>query len=168
MLDAELFIDGPAQARCPAELTVRARFNARDEHAIPYGLACNTGQSWSGSVKAAKTGSNTFIGVTSEKLKVAKSGKIACSLTSKLSGASRVVALRGKDFQCVAVAQPPSTKALSGSRTTPPSSAAPETACEGGVVRANNCYCPRGKSLKNGACVANSAPARVGRPPRAQ
>lgn len=161
VLDADLFIDGPAQARCPAELTVRARFNARDNHSIPYALACNTGQNWSGNIDVAHTGPNTFIGVTTEKLRVTKSGKIACSLTSKLSGASKVVALRGKDFQCVAVAVPPRVNGLSGSKATPPSSAAPKDACQGGVVRAGKCYCARGKTLRNGACVAVTIPSRV-------
>jgi hypothetical protein len=154
-LDAELYIDGPAQARCPAELTVRARFNARDEHAIPYGLTCNTGQNWTGSMKVAKTGPNTYIGVAVEKLNVTKSGKIACSLTSKLTGTSKVVALRGKDFQCVAVTSPPSTKDLSGSKPKIPVVVTPSpVVCTGGVVRAGKCYCAKGKTLKNGACVA--------------
>jgi hypothetical protein len=33
--------------------------------------------------------------------------------------------------------------------------------CEGGVVRAGKCYCATGKTLKNGACVASSAPSRA-------
>jgi hypothetical protein len=162
VLDADLFIDGPERARCPAELKVRARFNARDDHSIPYGLTCNTGQAWSGNVNVAKTGPNTFIGVTSESLKVTKSGKIACSLTSKLSGASKVVALRGKDFQCVAVTAPPSAPDLSGSKPKIPVIVTPPpVACRGGVVRAGTCYCAKGKTLRNGACVAGSTPPRV-------
>jgi hypothetical protein len=144
VLDAALFIDGPERARCPAELTVRARFNARDDHSIPYRLTCSTGQTWSGNIPMAKTGANTFIGVATEKLNVTKSGKIACSLSSKLTGASRVVAVRGKDFQCVAVTAPPSIKDLNvGGRPKPHPSSARRIVCTGGAVRRGECLCPR-------------------------
>jgi hypothetical protein len=134
-LDAAIYIDGPAQGTCPAEQTVRVRFNARDNKSIPYGLKCSTGQSWDGTIKVAKTGPQTFIGVTTHKLKVTKTGKIACSLTSKLTGATKVIALRGKDFQCQSVSSGP-------------------VACRGGVVFGGVCRCPAGKALRNGVCSA--------------
>lgn len=167
VLDAALFIDGPERALCPAELTVRARFNTRDDHSIPYGLTCSTGQTWSGNIPVAKTGPNTFIGVTTETLRVTKSGKIACSLTSKLTGASRVVALRGKDFQCVVVTAPPSIRDLkTGGQPKAPASSAPRIVCTGGTVRRGECLCPgRLRKVQAGPnvwrCVSSAA--RTGR-----
>jgi hypothetical protein len=54
-----------------------------------------------------------------------------------------VVAMRGKDFQCVAVTAPPSIKDLNaGGRPKPPPSSAPRLVCTGGAVRRGECLCP--------------------------
>jgi hypothetical protein len=64
-------------------------------------------------------------------------------------------------FRCnrVAILPPPTVKP----KTQTPTRVSPAVsiACAGGVVRSNRCYCPSGKSLRNGVCVAaTSVPLR--------
>jgi CubicO group peptidase (beta-lactamase class C family) len=60
-------------------------------------------------------------------------------------------------YRCVRTASLPGRS----SDTKPAVNVPAQIACSGGVVRAGKCYCANGKTLKNGVCVASSAPSRV-------
>jgi hypothetical protein len=82
---------------------------------------------------------------------------------SSASAAQRIAALAApkaddedpERYRCVRVVS------LPGKLDTKSGSGVAPVACTGGVVRAGKCYCATGKTLKNGVCVASSAPSRV-------
>ncbi len=143
VLDAAIYIDGPAKGKCPTDLPVRVRVNARDRHAVGFNLKCTTGENWNGKLKVKKTGPNTFIGVMTKKIKVKKSGKIACALRSTLTGKSKVIALRGKDYQCASRVIPtPPGKITTGDQPIK------KVRCIGGKPKGKSCRCPKGAKLR--------------------
>lgn len=122
ILDAGLYVDGPDQGPCPTELGLRMRFNARDIKPVGYGLKCSNGQHWTGKLRVKETSPGTFIGVTTKPLEIAESGQVACALRSFATGIPKVVALRGKTFQCADVARPGAGSDLTGDQRDPAAS----------------------------------------------
>ncbi len=164
VLNAAVYIDGPKFGACPAKIPVRVRVNARNSHAVPFNLKCSTGNNWNGMLKIFKTGPNTYIGTMKKTVTPKASGKIVCALRSHLTGTSRVIALRGKDYQCIAgsvTAQPPGV-----GPTWPGRKTAIQPRCDRGQVRANRCQCPRNWTRKRVAkrhfiCTRPDRSARV-------
>ncbi|GBF26792.1 hypothetical protein MnTg02_01833 [bacterium MnTg02] len=164
VLDAAVYIDGPAKASCPAELPVRVRVNARNQHAVGFNLKCSTGDNWNGMLKVAKTGPGTYLGVMTKKIKVKETGKIVCALRSTLTGVSKIVALRGKDFQCVARAIPPSAGGLTTGRPRSKPRKLLALACKNGTARNGKCVCKSGWKVRKLAprrFVCNKPQARI-------
>ena len=148
VLGAAIYIKGQSKGTCPARLPVQIRVNARDVGAVDYDLKCSNGDSWSGKIKVAETAPGTFIGITTKLLDVKSSGKISCSLKSNHSGRPKIVALRGKDFQCVSRTVPTPNNDLkidtnsSSRRKTEP------IKCINGKAKRGKCICSANRKLK--------------------
>lgn len=82
--------------------------------------------------------------------------KPALALVQKLAGKADAKDDEPDRYRCVRTASVPDKPDAKPTVTVPA-----QIACLDGVVRAGKCYCARGKTLKNGACIASSAPSRV-------
>ncbi|MCG8435921.1 MAG: hypothetical protein MJA83_18025, partial [Gammaproteobacteria bacterium] len=139
VFDAAVYLDAPANGRCPVNARARVRFNAPKAVDIPYRLDCTGERSWSRTVRARRTGPGTFIAVETLPFKVRRSEKVSCALKSLLTGASKIVGLRARQINC-RTSDPP--------LTVDPRPTTSSLSCIGGRIQGNSCACPRGHRRK--------------------
>lgn len=155
-----------AADRCEGEAAFSIRTNGPGK--VPYRLECTGGRAWTGKVQAHETGPDTFIGVDTVRFDVSNNELVRCALRTRKPLPFKVLAGDKRTYEChkptdvsgsddlapetrpdshdprapVVVIDPPRPSDDSGGpgKTIDPG---PQISCAGGVVKKDECLCPR-------------------------
>lgn len=90
--------NGPA---CPRHAEVAFSIRTNMAAPIAYSVDCTGGRSWTGTAPAHKTAPDTFIAVGVLPFAIKHNEQVSCALKSTLQSPPKIIALRGRHYECI-------------------------------------------------------------------
>lgn len=154
LLSGTLDLRDPSGSACPrrAEAALSLRTSVAGQ--VPFSLDCTGNRSWSQSAIAHETAPGTYLAVAVLPFEVTHKEPINCALRSRLTAPPKIVAVRGRSYDCAKTGPDRVVTAVPTPTVGPPRVVdPPRPGCVGGrlLVKGTNpvrygCDCPAGQT----------------------
>jgi hypothetical protein len=155
VLSGTLDLRDPHGSACPRQAEAALSIRTSAPGPVPYSLDCTGGRSWSQTATAHETGPNAYIAVAVLPFDIKHKEQINCALKSRLQSPPKIVALRGRAYDCsktgpdrITTGSPPATEEPPHVVVDPP-----KPTCVGGKLLVKGakaarytCHCPAGET----------------------